>query len=70
MDVISGLKSKATVLFSTHLLGDVEAVCDSVTVVDRGKALYGGSVDGIRKSKKQSFEDAVLKLLQSGGTQE
>ena len=70
MDVISGLKSKATVLFSTHLLGDVEAVCDSVTVVDRGKALYGGSVDGIKKSKKESFEDAVLKLLQPGNTQE
>ena len=70
MDVISGLKSKATVLFSTHLLGDVEAVCDSVTVVDRGKALYGGSVNGIRKSKKQSFEDAVLKLLQPGSIKE
>jgi ABC-2 type transport system ATP-binding protein len=64
MNVILRLKSKATVLFSTHLLGDVEAVCDSVTVVDRGKALYGGRVDGIKRSKKQSFEDAVLELLQ------
>jgi len=28
--------------------------------------LYGGTVSGIRKSKNQSFEDAVLELLQPG----
>lgn len=66
LDVIFRLKSKSTVLFSTHLLSDVEAVCDSVTVVDHGKALYEGTVSGIRKSKNQSFEDAVLELLQPG----
>ncbi len=66
LDVILRLRSKSTVLFSTHLLSDVEAVCDSVTVVDHGKTLYEGTVSGIRKSKNQSFEDAVLELLQPG----
>ena len=66
LDVIFRLRSKSTVLFSTHLLSDVEVVCDSVTVVDHGKTLYGGTVSGIRKSNKQSFEDAVLELLQPG----
>jgi len=66
LDVILRLRSKSTVLFSTHLLSDVEAVCDSVTVVDQGKTLYEGTVSGIRKSKNQSFEDAVLELLQPG----
>lgn len=66
LDVIFRLRSKSTVLFSTHLLSDVEAVCDSVTVVDHGKALYEGTVSGIRKSNNQSFEDAVLELLQPG----
>ena len=66
LDVIFRLKGKSTVLFSTHLLSDVEAVCDSVTVVDHGKTLYEGTVSGIRKSKNQSFEDAVLELLQPG----
>tara|TARA_B100000678_G_scaffold147154_1_gene122890 strand:- start:229 stop:933 length:705 start_codon:yes stop_codon:yes gene_type:complete len=66
LDVILRLRSKSTVLFSTHLLSDVEAVCDSVTVVDHGKALYEGTVSGIRKSNNQSFEDAVLELLQPG----
>ena len=66
LDTISRLRGKSTVLFSTHILSDVEDVCDSVTVVDHGSALYGGSVSGIRKSKDQSFEDAVLELLQPG----
>ena len=66
LDVIFRLRSKSTVLFSTHLLSDVEVVCDSVTVVDHGKTLYGGTVSGIRKSNNQSFEDAVLELLQPG----
>ena len=66
LDVILRLRSKSTVLFSTHLLSDVEAVCDSVTVVDHGKTLYEGTVSGIRKSNNQSFEDAVLELLQPG----
>ncbi len=66
LDTISRLRGKSTVLFSTHILSDVEDVCDSVTVVDHGRALYGGSVSGIRKSKEQSFEDAVLELLQPG----
>ena len=70
MDAILRLKNKSTVLFSTHILSDVEDVCDSVTVVDHGKALYGGSVDGIKKSEKQSFEDAVLALLQPGRSAE
>lgn len=64
LDTISRLKGKCTVLFSTHILSDVEDVCDSVTVVNDGKALYGGSVNEIRKSEGQSFEDAVLALLQ------
>ena len=63
MDAILQLKNKSTVLFSTHLLSDVEAICDSVTVVSEGKALYEGTVIGIPKTETQTFEDAVLELL-------
>lgn len=70
LDAISRLRGKSTVLFSTHILSDVEDVCDSVTVVDRGRALYGGTVSGIKKSEEQTFEDAVLKLLQPQRTAE
>ena len=63
LDMISQLKGRATVLFSTHILSDVEDVCDSVTVVDHGRAVYEGTVKGIKKKRGQSFEQAVLELL-------
>ena len=49
LDMISQLKGRATVLFSTHILSDVEDVCDSVTVVDHVRAVYEGRVNGIKK---------------------
>mgnify|MGYP006133523465 FL=1 len=62
LEIVSELKNNSTVLFSTHILSDVEAVCDSVTVVDHGKTLYEGTVSDISDGKK-SFEDAVIALL-------
>ena len=62
LEIVSELKQNSTVLFSTHILSDVETVCDSVTVVDHGKTLYEGTVSGISDGKK-SFEDAVIELL-------
>jgi ABC-2 type transport system ATP-binding protein len=66
LEIVSELKQNSTVLFSTHILSDVETVCDSVTVVDHGKTLYEGSVSGISDGKK-SFEDAVIELLRPSG---
>ena len=62
LEIVSELKQNSTVLFSTHILSDVETVCDSVTVVDHGKTLYEGTVSDISDGKK-SFEDAVIALL-------
>jgi ABC-2 type transport system ATP-binding protein len=35
-----------SIVISTHLMGDVERVCDSVVVLDRGKLLRTGEVSG------------------------
>ena len=35
--MISSLRGRTTVLFSSHLLGDVERICDQVAVLDRGR---------------------------------
>lgn len=67
LEIVKRLKVKATVLFSTHILSDVESVCDSVTVVDHGKTLYEGSVSGLADDNR-SFESAVIELLRPGTT--
>jgi ABC-2 type transport system ATP-binding protein len=66
LEIVNKLKESATVLFSTHILSDVETVCDSVTVVDHGKTLYEGTVNGI-SSEDKSFEDSVIELLRPSG---
>lgn len=39
LEMITGLKGKATVFFSSHILADVERVCDRVTIIDKGHKL-------------------------------
>lgn len=35
--MISSLRGRTTVFFSTHILADVERVCDTVAILDRGR---------------------------------
>ncbi|PJJ63292.1 ABC transporter ATP-binding protein [Compostimonas suwonensis] len=37
LDMIASLRGRTTVFFSTHILGDVERVCDTVAILDRGR---------------------------------
>ncbi|SDE35596.1 ABC transporter ATP-binding protein [Auraticoccus monumenti] len=37
LDMIISLRGRTTVFFSTHILGDVERVCDTVAILDRGR---------------------------------
>jgi ABC-2 type transport system ATP-binding protein len=37
------------VFFSTHILTDVERVCDSVAVLDRGRVVRRGSIDELKR---------------------
>jgi ABC-2 type transport system ATP-binding protein len=36
LELIASLRGKATVFFSSHILADVERVCDRVAIIDRG----------------------------------
>lgn len=47
-DVIVELnKLGKTIFFSTHIIPDVEEVCDSVIFIDKGKLVYQGTVENI-----------------------
>ena len=39
----------ATVLLSTHIMSEVEALCDSVTIVKDGRTAYSGTLAGLRE---------------------
>ena len=37
LDMLASLRGRTTVFFSTHILSDVERVCDTVAILDRGR---------------------------------
>ena len=54
LDLILRLKESATVFMSTHILSDVERVCDMVGIIDRGKLVTVSSVDALRRQYARS----------------
>jgi ABC-2 type transport system ATP-binding protein len=40
--LIEGLRGDATVVFSTHVLSDVERICDRIAIMDRGRLVTEG----------------------------
>ena len=45
LDMIATLGGRATVFFSTHILADVERVCDTVAILDRGRVVAQAPID-------------------------
>lgn len=49
LELIANLGGRATVFFSTHVLGDVERVCDHVAVVDHGRVVAADTTEILRR---------------------
>jgi ABC-2 type transport system ATP-binding protein len=45
LDMILALRGKTTVFFSTHILTDVERICDRVAILDRGRVVREAAID-------------------------
>jgi ABC-2 type transport system ATP-binding protein len=45
LELIAGLRGEATVVVSTHLLSDVERICDRVAILDRGRRVTEGPLE-------------------------
>ncbi len=48
LDMLGALKGRATVFFSTHILADIERVCDTVAILDRGRLVTQASIDDLK----------------------
>ncbi len=47
LDLITTLRGHATVLFSSHILGDVQEVCDTVGILHHGRLLFQGPLSDL-----------------------
>lgn len=45
LDLVRSVRGEATVIFSSHILGDVQEVSDSLGILDRGRLLFQGTAD-------------------------
>ncbi len=48
LEMIGGLAGRTTVFFSTHILADVERVCDSVAILARGRVVEQAGMDDLK----------------------
>lgn len=53
LDVLCQVRGQTTVLFSTHILSDVERICDSVAVLHQGQLALCGSLEALKLKHSQ-----------------
>ncbi|MBC8569399.1 ABC transporter ATP-binding protein [Zongyangia hominis] len=68
LDILAVAKTSTTILFSTHILSDVERVCDNIGVLDEGVLKLEGNLNDIKNSYRQ--DTALISLADPGRNQE
>lgn len=53
LDILLKVKGKTTVIFSTHILSDVERICDEIAVLHDGKIALSGSIAELKAKHRQ-----------------
>lgn len=52
LDILLAVKGKVTVVFSTHILADVERICDHVAVLNNGGLALWGTLSELKAKRK------------------
>ena len=64
LDILSSVREHTTVLFSTHILSDVERICTDAALLDGGKIVMQGSVDELKAMARG--EEFAVETADSG----
>ena len=66
-ELITTLKDQGTaVLLNSHLLSEVERVCDRVSILNKGRIIATGAVDEV-VPEGRTLEDVFIKLVSAAG---
>ena len=64
LELVSRLKQNATIFMSTHILSDVERVCDMVGIINQGNLIAVSSVSDLQKQYARSVFE--MEFLEDG----
>lgn len=56
-------KRKKTIFFNSHILSDVEEICDQIGIIDEGKLIYSGNIKQF--CKRKSLEEAFVHVVEN-----
>ena len=61
LDILLSVKDRTTVLFSTHILSDVERICTDAALLEGGRIAMQGSIEELKGIKRaEGFKIEVL----------
>lgn len=66
--LIINLKQEKTIILSTHLMQEIDALCDKIIILNKGKIVAQGTEEEICKNNStENIEQAFLKLVKNTG---
>ncbi len=57
LDILQTVKKETTIIFSTHILSDVERICDYAMILHDGKLVKKGTLEELKRTTR---EDAIV----------
>lgn len=63
LDILSNVKERTTIVFSTHILSDVEKICDTVGILNHGRIELEGKLSELKGDYRS--DSLVLEVLPS-----
>lgn len=64
--LIKRLASRKCIVISTHILEEVDAICNRIILIDRGRILVDSTPEKLRKEQGGTLDEIFRKLTQSG----
>jgi ABC-2 type transport system ATP-binding protein len=65
LDLVGALRGNATVLFSSHILSDVSAVCDRVAILSEGSLLFQGELHALLGGRGHAIRIEVVERAEA-----
>lgn len=65
--ILAAKRLGKVILFSSHIMSEVERVCDRVAIIQQGSVIIDGTIDELKgRQTEAKFEDVFVRLLGEG----